>query len=65
MLSRSRTIIHENATRTFATAASKTLSKPNRPNIVLVDAVRTPFVLSGTVYKDLMAVDLQRHALKG
>uniref|UniRef100_A0A915CY20 acetyl-CoA C-acyltransferase n=1 Tax=Ditylenchus dipsaci TaxID=166011 RepID=A0A915CY20_9BILA len=34
------------------------------PNVVLVDAVRTPFVVSNTVYKELMAVDLQRHALR-
>ena len=35
------------------------------PAIVLVDAVRTPFAVSGTVFKDLMAVDLQKEALKG
>lgn len=34
-------------------------------NVVVVDAVRTPFAVSNTVFKDLMAVDLQRHALKG
>uniref|UniRef100_A0A1I8A091 acetyl-CoA C-acyltransferase n=2 Tax=Steinernema glaseri TaxID=37863 RepID=A0A1I8A091_9BILA len=53
--------------RNFAAAAAsatpKSLDKPGRPNIVLVDAVRTPFVQSGTVFKDLMAVDLQRSAL--
>lgn len=35
------------------------------PNVVLVDAVRTPFTVSNTHYKELMAVDLQRHSLKG
>ncbi|KAJ1373587.1 hypothetical protein KIN20_036036 [Parelaphostrongylus tenuis] len=54
--------------RRFATAAAAAAStkKPSRigPNIVLVDAVRTPFVMSGTVFKDLWAVDLQREALK-
>ncbi|CAI2348567.1 unnamed protein product [Caenorhabditis sp. 36 PRJEB53466] len=45
--------------RTASTAA-----KRNLPNIVLVDAVRTPFVVSGTVFKDLMAVDLQKEAIK-
>uniref|UniRef100_A0A0N5AKT0 acetyl-CoA C-acyltransferase n=1 Tax=Syphacia muris TaxID=451379 RepID=A0A0N5AKT0_9BILA len=35
------------------------------PNIVLVDTVRTPFLTSGTSYKDMMAVDLQRIALLG
>lgn len=37
----------------------------NKPNVVLIDAVRTPFVLSNTVFRELLAVDLQRHALKG
>ncbi|KAL4003187.1 3-ketoacyl-CoA thiolase [Acanthocheilonema viteae] len=41
----------------------KTFSKPDRPNIVLVDAVRTPFLQSGTVFKNMMALDLQRAAL--
>ena len=27
--------------------------------------MRTPFAVSGTVYKDMMAVDLQKEALKG
>jgi acetyl-CoA acyltransferase len=33
-------------------------------NVVLVDAVRTPFLMSGTDYKKLMAVDLARETLK-
>lgn len=37
--------------------------KKYRNNIVLVDGVRTPFLLSGTGYQDLLANDLQRHAL--
>ncbi|CAP27112.2 Protein CBG06885 [Caenorhabditis briggsae] len=49
----------------FGTArAASTAAKRNLPNIVLVDAVRTPFVVSGTVFKDLMAVDLQKEAIK-
>ncbi|KAH7689677.1 Thiolase [Aphelenchoides avenae] len=39
-------------------------TRPGLPNIVLIDAVRTPFTVSGTSYKELMAVDLQRQALK-
>ncbi|CAK5036015.1 unnamed protein product [Meloidogyne enterolobii] len=35
-----------------------------RPNVVLIDAVRTPFVVSNTVFRELLAVDLQRHALR-
>jgi len=34
-------------------------------NVVLVDGVRIPFTMAGTVYGDYMAVDLQRLALKG
>ena len=34
-------------------------------NIVLVDGVRTPFLMSGTDYKNLMPHDLQRYALLG
>ena len=40
-------------------------SSGKKPNVVLIDAVRTPFVLSNTVFRELLAVDLQRHALKG
>ena len=66
MLSRlSREPAHiKSVSRSFATA-KKTLENPKRPNIVLVDAVRTPFSISGTVFKDLLAVDLQRAALQG
>lgn len=46
------------------------LQSPRRPktggkNIVLVEGVRTPFLQSGTTYKDLMPHDLARTALKG
>jgi len=48
--------------------ASRPLST-SRPqdgkNMVLVDGVRTPFLTSGTDYKDLMPHDLQRYALTG
>ncbi|VDM66736.1 unnamed protein product [Strongylus vulgaris] len=56
------------ASAATATAPAPAAAKrPARvgPNIVLVEAVRTPFVMSGTVFKDLWAVDLQREALKG
>lgn len=32
-------------------------------NIVFIDGVRTPFLQSGTTYKNLMAYDLARHSL--
>lgn len=33
--------------------------------VVVVDGCRIPFTLAGTAYKDLLAVDLGRLALKG
>ncbi|XP_020839581.1 trifunctional enzyme subunit beta, mitochondrial [Phascolarctos cinereus] len=47
------------------TQSKKTLTKPNVKNVVVVDGVRIPFLLSGTSYKDLMPHDLARAALKG
>ncbi|XP_040204145.1 trifunctional enzyme subunit beta, mitochondrial [Rana temporaria] len=43
----------------------KTLAKPGVKNIVVVEGVRTPFLLSGTTYSDLMPHDLARTALQG
>ncbi|MED6267842.1 hypothetical protein CHARACLAT_016126, partial [Characodon lateralis] len=43
----------------------KTLARPGVKNIVLVEGVRTPFLLSGTTYADLMPHDLARAALQG
>jgi acetyl-CoA acyltransferase len=48
-----------------ASGSKKTLEKPGVKNIVLVEGVRTPFLTSGTHYKDLMAYDLQRTAFLG
>ncbi|XP_045474336.1 trifunctional enzyme subunit beta, mitochondrial [Harmonia axyridis] len=45
--------------------AKKTLQDRTGKNIVLVDGVRTPFLLSGTDYSKMMAYDLARHSLKG
>ncbi|XP_035222562.1 trifunctional enzyme subunit beta, mitochondrial-like isoform X2 [Stegodyphus dumicola] len=38
-------------------------SSTNLKNVVLVEGVRTPFLVSGTDYNNIMAHDLQRHAL--
>nr|QBH73792.1 trifunctional enzyme beta subunit [Isotomurus palustris] len=46
------------------TGSSK-LARPGGKNIVLVDAVRTPFLVSGTEYNNLMPHDLARYALIG
>lgn len=48
-----------------AVPTKQSLSRLGRPNIVLVDAVRTPFVQSGTLFKDMISNDLQRAALLG
>ena len=46
-------------------ARAQPLAQRAMPNVVLVDAVRTPFVQSNGVFRDMMAVDLQRAALLG
>lgn len=52
-------------------AAHRTVSIKAEPkfglktNIVLIDGTRTPFLQSGTDFKNLMPHDLGRHALKG
>jgi len=46
-------------------AAKKTIASAPAKNIVLVDGVRTPFLMSSTDYKSLMPHDLQRLALMG
>ena len=45
------------ALRRMATSSSK--------RVVLVDGARIPFAMAGTKYKDQMAVDLMRYALRG
>jgi acetyl-CoA acyltransferase len=61
-----------NAHRAFHVAAplssprqGKALLKPGGKNIVLVEAVRTPFLMSGTDYAKLMPHDLSRYAMLG
>ena len=59
-LSRARPVSTVLASRTFST------SRPSdQKNLVLVEGVRTPFLQSGTDYKNLMPHDLQRYALTG
>ena len=45
------------ALRRMATSSSK--------RVVVVDGARIPFAMAGTKYKDQMAVDLMRYALRG
>lgn len=54
------------AIRTITTGTqlcAKKQAKTTGKNVVLVDGVRTPFLLSGTDYSKLMAHDLARQAL--
>jgi hypothetical protein len=46
-------------------ASARPATSQTKPNVVLIDAVRTPFVTSNGVFKDMWAVDLQRTALNG
>ncbi|KAB0799330.1 hypothetical protein PPYR_07210 [Photinus pyralis] len=46
-------------------APRKGLPDKTGKNIVLIDGVRTPFLMSGTDYSKLMPHDLARHALLG
>lgn len=55
-------LVHGNA-RSLSTTVSSAKKQRSGKDIVLVDAARTPFVQSGTVYKDLMAYELSRHAV--
>jgi len=47
-----------------STKSKKSLARPDQKNIVLVDGVRTPFLMSGTDYAKLMPHDLGRQSLK-
>ncbi|XP_068609702.1 trifunctional enzyme subunit beta, mitochondrial [Brachionichthys hirsutus] len=47
------------------TKSRKSLARPGVKNIVLVEGVRTPFLMSGTTYADLMPHDLARASLQG
>ncbi|KAJ9596993.1 hypothetical protein L9F63_011975 [Diploptera punctata] len=51
------------ATTNSTWASKKTVADKTGKNVVFVDAVRTPFLLSGTDYSKLMANDLARHSL--
>ncbi|XP_055373072.1 trifunctional enzyme subunit beta, mitochondrial [Condylostylus longicornis] len=51
-----------NGAKTLSTAAPLP-KESRRPNIVLVDGVRSPFLMSGTDYAKLMPHELARHSL--
>jgi hypothetical protein len=57
--------------RSALSQASKALSsrafstRPGLKNVVIVAGVRLPFSMTSTIYKDELAVDLQRLAIQG
>lgn len=55
------------ALRSFATTSvghkKSTVADPSGKNIVLVDGVRTPFLMSGTDYAKVLPYELARHSL--
>ncbi|XP_055919500.1 trifunctional enzyme subunit beta, mitochondrial [Eupeodes corollae] len=56
--------LRRNGIRSLSTTTQKrTAASPSGQNIVLVDGVRSPFLLSGTTYSKLMPHELARHAL--
>lgn len=65
VLSRSQVSLLSKSLSTTAVPQAKHAQGGGPKNIVLVDGVRTPFLLSGTDYKSLMPHDLQRYALTG
>lgn len=56
--------LRRNGVRSFSTATEKKIAPSQAgQNIVLVDGVRSPFLLSGTTYSKLMPHELARHSL--
>lgn len=51
--------------RSLNTSANDLQKKDGKPNIVLVDGVRTPFLMAFTSYKNMMPHDLGKEALMG
>lgn len=51
------------STSSACLAQKKQLKTKSAQNIVLVDGVRTPFLISGTTYNKLMPHELARHSL--
>ena len=48
-----------------AAALRRGLGTAPSKRVVIVDGARIPFAMAGTKYKDQMAVDLMRYALRG
>lgn len=56
-------LVKNNVQSLSTTVSSAKKTQRSGKDIVLIDAARTPFAQSGTVYKDLMAYELQKHAV--
>ena len=57
--------LHRSSNFAQQAAAMKPSNQSQNRDIVLIEAVRTPFAISNGVFKDMWAVDLQRAALTG
>jgi len=62
ILRRSKSVLCQNRASLFFSTNSTTDAAKT---VVIVDGIRLPFAMSSTIYEDLMAVDLQRLAIKG
>mmetsp|Transcript_18745 Transcript_18745/g.26574 ORF Transcript_18745/g.26574 Transcript_18745/m.26574 type:complete len:463 (-) Transcript_18745:97-1485(-) len=64
-------LIRSSCNKQLLTARSSTIKRTlafdavNGRNVVVVDGLRLPFAQASTIYKDEMAVDLQRMVIKG
>ena len=59
-------MLHSAASYTSKILSSRAFStRPNLKNVVIVAGVRLPFSMSSSIYKDELAVDLQRLAIHG
>lgn len=52
----------KNNVQSLSTTVSSAKKRSGK-DIVIIDGARTPYAMSGTVYKDLMAYELQKHAV--
>jgi len=58
-------ILSATTNRSLSSTSSNQQKKDGKPNIVLVEGVRTPFLMAFTSYKSMMPHDLGKEALMG
>ena len=65
ILRHSKSILCQNRASASSLFFSTNSTTDAAKTVVIVDGIRLPFAMSSTIYEDLMAVDLQRLAIKG